>query len=220
MNKNPQLHAGPFSLWLRRMRTALVHETGMDVPCATCNACCRASYFIHIRSKEKETIRHIPKKILFPAPRSAQGDVLLGYNEHGHCPMLIDNRCSVYGHRPITCRTYDCRIFSAAGLSADDNDISMRSREIPQWRFSYPNPLDLRQHSAVKAAGRFLQQHGRELPDELVPANAIQLALLSIKVYDVFMRFDIRRTDSSTRTGHIIRAVVKAHEKFAQRSRA
>jgi uncharacterized protein len=213
MKMNRKMPAGPFSVWLRRMRTALVHETGMDVPCATCNACCRASYFIHIRSREKETLRHIPPKILFPAPRSAQGDVLLGYNEHGRCPMLIDNSCSIYGHRPITCRTYDCRIFSAAGLSADDDETSVRSREIPQWRFSYPQPRDRQQHSAVKAASRFLQQHGKELPVELVPGNAIQLALLSIKVYDVFMRFD-------SRSGNIIRAVVRAHEKFAQRSRS
>jgi len=214
---SPLQSAGPFSLWLRRMRTALIQETGMDVPCATCNACCRAYYFIHIRSKEKDTIRHIPPKILFPAPRSARGDVLLGYNEHGRCPMLIDNSCTIYAHRPITCRTYDCRIFSAAGVSAD-GEPSMPSREIPRWRFSYPHPLDRQQHAAVKAACRFLQQHGKELPVELVPGNAIQLALLSIKVYDVFMRFAGRKSESSSCTSKIIEAIIKAHEKFAQRS--
>jgi Fe-S-cluster containining protein len=37
--------------------------------------------------------------------------------------MLIDNRCSIYPHRPRTCGTYDCRVFPAAGL---DNDEKVR----------------------------------------------------------------------------------------------
>jgi Fe-S-cluster containining protein len=211
--------AGPFSVWMRRMRLAMQNETGMDVPCGTCNACCRAFYFIHIRSTEKETLRHIPKKILFPAPHSAQGDVLLGYTKPGRCPMLIDNNCTIYAHRPITCRTYDCRIFSAAGVSAND-EPSMPSREIPLWRFSYPHPLDRQQHAAVKAAGRFLQHHGKELPAEWAPNNAIQLALLAIKVYDVFMRFDGSKSETPSRIGKIIKAVIQSHDTFDKRSRS
>ena len=53
-----------------------------------------------------------------------KGNMLLGYDENGHCPMLIDDKCSIYEHRPITCRSYDCRIFPAAGIVAGDDDIS------------------------------------------------------------------------------------------------
>ena len=36
----------------------------------------------------------------------------MGYDERGHCPMLVDGDCSIYEHRPRTCRTYDCRVFA------------------------------------------------------------------------------------------------------------
>ena len=36
--------------------------------------------------------------------------------------MLVDGRCSIYEHRPRTCRTYDCRIFTATGLDVGAND--------------------------------------------------------------------------------------------------
>ncbi len=141
----------------------------------------------------------------------------MGYDEKGRCPMLTDNGCSIYAHRPLTCRNYDCRIFSAAGLSPDDEETPARPREMPLWRFSYPGSRDRKQHKAVKTAARFLQQHANKLPAEVIPSNSIQVALLAIKVYHVFMRLDSKSV-SPVRTGHIIRAVVRAHEKFTQRS--
>jgi uncharacterized protein len=219
MNTKHKLSAGPFSMWLRQMRFALLNQTGMDVPCGACNACCRASYFIYIQSTETDAIRHIPKKILFAAPRSAKGDVLMGYDEKGRCPMLINNSCSIYAHRPLTCRNYDCRIFSAAGISPDDEETAVRSREMPLWRFSYPEERDRIQHAAVKAASQFLQQHAHELPAELVPGNAIQSALLAIKVYDVLLRYDPTKPASPSRDARIINAIIKAHETFETRSR-
>ena len=125
MAEQQDLPAGEFSSWLRRTRSALVEESGADVPCGECNACCRSSYFIHIRPEETRTLSRIPKKLLFPAPGLPKGNVLLGYDEHGRCPMLIDDKCSIYEHRPQTCRNYDCRIFSAAGIAAGDDDKAL-----------------------------------------------------------------------------------------------
>ena len=117
MTEQQDLPAGRFSSWLRRTRSAQLEENGVDVPCGECNACCKSSYFIHIRPEETQTLSRIPGELLFAAPGLPEGNVLLGYDENGHCPMLIDEKCSIYEHRPLTCRTYDCRIFPAAGIA-------------------------------------------------------------------------------------------------------
>jgi Fe-S-cluster containining protein len=110
------LAAGAFSAWLAGMRAALDGEADAVVPCAGCTACCTASQFVHIGPDETVTLAHIPPELLFPAPRLPRGHMVLGYDERGHCPMLVDGCCSIYEHRPRACRTYDCRIVPAAGV--------------------------------------------------------------------------------------------------------
>ncbi len=148
-----ELPAGAFSTWLTDMRAALRGERDADVPCGTCTACCTSSQFVHIAPDETDTLAHIPAALVFPAPRLPKGHVLLGFDERGHCPMLIDGRCSIYEHRPRTCRTYDCRVFPAAGLEADQPAIAARAR---QWRFSFPAAADRADCDAVRAAARAL----------------------------------------------------------------
>jgi hypothetical protein len=60
--------------------------------------------------------------------------------------MLTDGRCSIYEQRPLTCRTYDCRAFAAAGIPADGDLITRQTR---RWTFSHPTQDDRDQHSAV-----------------------------------------------------------------------
>ena len=127
------LAAGDFSSWVLEMQAALRGERGSDVPCGGCTACCTSSQFVPIGPDETETLAHIPAELLFPAPRLPRGHVLLGYDERGHCPMLIDGGCSIYEHRPRTCRTYDCRVFPAAGVEVDDREkglLAQRARAL------------------------------------------------------------------------------------------
>jgi Fe-S-cluster containining protein len=145
----PRLDAGDFSSWLAGMRAALRGERAADVPCGECTACCTSSQFVHIAPDETDTLAHIPADLLFPAPRMPRGHVVLGYDERGHCPMLVDNRCSIYDHRPRTCRTYDCRIFPAAGIGPDKPLIA---RQAARWRFTFPADADRADHQAVQAA--------------------------------------------------------------------
>src|SRR5438132_4065940 len=154
MSDGGDLPAGDFSSWLRGMEAALRGEAAADVPCDGCTACCTSSQFVHIGPDESDTLAHIPSELLFPAPRRPDGHLLLGYDEDGHCPMLIDGCCSIYEHRPRTCRTYDCRIFAAVGLDVDAEDprkapIALRAQ---RWRFSFPTDDDRQRHNAVRAA--------------------------------------------------------------------
>mgnify|MGYP001187545763 CR=1 FL=1 len=178
--------AGGFAAWLDDVRAAIDDGRATDVPCDGCVACCTSSQFVHIAPDETETLAHIPAELLFPAPRMPKGHMLLGYDEHGRCPMLVDDRCSIYAHRPRTCRTYDCRVFAAADVEPDDDKPSIAAR-VRQWRFDLTTDDDRRVRDAVRAAARFVDAHRDELPARLAPANRTQLAVLAVRSADVFL---------------------------------
>ena len=85
--------------------------------------------------------------MLFPAPGFPPGHVVMGYDDRGHCPMFKDNKCSIYEHRPRTCRTYDCRVFAATDVVPDAPEIAARVR---RWRFDHQTPEDLQRHEDAK----------------------------------------------------------------------
>jgi len=211
----PEMPAGCFSSWLRRIRYALLTNNGVNVPCGECNACCKSSYFIHIKPEETETLARIPKELLFPAPGLPQGNVLLGYDQKGHCPLLVDDKCSIYEHRSITCRNYDCRIFAAAGINADEADRAGMQQPIQRWIFNYPTQRDRDQHAAVKAAARFMRERAACFPGG-APGTAAQLAIVAIKVYEVFLAIKAQ----SAQTGcvpsdiEIAKMIMEANAKF------
>jgi len=182
----PDTTAGIFSVWLEETHTALKKQRGVKVPCGDCNACCRSSYFIHIKPDETETLARIPAELLFPAPGQSEGTLVLGYDEQGHCPLLIDNKCSIYLDRPETCRSYDCRVFSAAGIEVNEDDKTLISLRTQQWKFIYPTSRDHKQHAAVRAAAKFLREHAAGFGNGS-QANSSQLAIRAIKVYEIFL---------------------------------
>ena len=170
LDDDEPLPAGDFSAWLRGMRRALGGEQASDVPCAGCTACCTSSQFVHIGPDEVDTLAQVPRRLLFAAPYMPPGTVVLGYDENGHCPMLVDGRCSIYEHRPRACRTYDCRVFPAAGVEPDDKPtIARRAR---RWRFAYPTDGDRAEHEAVRAAAA---------AHEGVAAGATERAVFAIR---------------------------------------
>src|SRR5205085_2969307 len=159
MSDDSDLPAGDFAAWLNGMQAALGSDRDAEVPCGTCTACCTASQFVHIGPDETDTLAHIPSELLFPAPRRPSGHVLLGYDERGHCPMLIDGQCSIYEHRPQTCRTYDCRVFTAAGVDLDDAEKILIATRARRWQFDHPTDADRAEHDAVRAAAAFIDRH-------------------------------------------------------------
>lgn len=184
------LAAGDFSSWLAGMLEAIRGGRDSEVPCGGCTACCTSSQFVHIGPDEADTLAHIPAELLSPAPLSPPGHVLLGYDERGHCPMLIENQCSIYEHRPRTCRAYDCRIFPAAGLQIEDGDQAEIARQARRWRFALPTQEDRDRHGAVLAAVAFLREHPDVLPEGISPANMTRLAALAVEVHELFLRRD------------------------------
>ena len=146
------LPAGDFAPWLAAMVAALRDGAAAAVPCGACTACCTSSQFVHIEPDETDTLARIPAELLFPAPGKPRGHVLLGYDERGHCPMLADGRCTIYEHRPRTCRTYDCRVLPAAAFEHDEDVPVEIGDRASRWRFSYATPAARVEHEAVEAA--------------------------------------------------------------------
>lgn len=181
------LPAGDFSTWLRQTRRALRDESGADVACGACIGCCSSSYFIHIKPEETGTLSRINKTALVAAPGKAKGHLLMGYDKNGLCPMLVNSKCTIYAQRPQTCRNYDCRIFTAAGINAGGTDKSTINQRIQHWQFSYPTERDRDEHKAVRAAARFIRENASSFPGGRVPDNPSELAILAVKVYDVFL---------------------------------
>jgi Fe-S-cluster containining protein len=179
------LAAGDFGTWLAATEAVWRGEGDADVPCDGCTACCTSAQFVHIAPDETETLARIPRRLLFPAPGLPDGHVLLPYDEHGHCPMLIDARCSIYAHRPRTCRVYDCRVFAATEVEPDEDKVQIAAR-VRRWQFSHPGDDDERAHAAVRAAAAYLRAH----PELRVTPAAAELAVSAIEAHAVFLDDD------------------------------
>jgi hypothetical protein len=142
--------------------------------------------------------------------------MVLGYDEQGRCPMLIRNKCSIYRIRPVTCRSFDCRILSASGLAEENNVNNPIFQQARRWIFRYPTKNDRHLLSAVQDASKFLMSHPDCIRDTIGPIGAIQYSVLAIKVYDVF----IKNTDEFGKSGtasqdlKITKAVKEACKKF------
>lgn len=201
----------PFFSWLTSVQAALAEEQPADVPCGECNACCRTSHFIHVRPEERRTLARIPRQLLFPAPDLPPGNLVLGYDEKGCCPMLIHGRCTIYEDRPLACRTYDCRIYLAAGVVADRAAIAAQVR---RWQFSHPSQDDRDRHSAVRAAARFIREHPESLPSEAARREPVRVAVLAIAVHEAFLRGATDAAGAGRSDRDRARAVVAANEKL------
>jgi Fe-S-cluster containining protein len=167
------------------MQAAIRGGTGSEVPCGNCTACCTSFHFVHVGPDEIDTLTRIPAALLTPAPRLPVGHMVLGYDEHGHCPMLVDNQCSIYEHRPRACRTYDCRLFAATGVEFG-NQQELIARRARRWRFRFPSETDRTEAAAVRAAVTFLERNPDLLPGS-TPATPGQLAATAVTIAGAFV---------------------------------
>lgn len=169
--------AGEFGAWLGELADALRGARDTDVACGECTACCRSGQFIHIDADEHDALAHIPAELVFPAPGQPKGTVLLGYDQHGRCPMLSDRGCTIYEHRPRTCRTYDCRVFAATDVYPDEPekaDIAARAR---RWQFTYASRDASGRHEQVIAGAAALRVAEPDLPATPLAVRVLRQAL-------------------------------------------
>ena len=141
---------------------------------------------VYIRPEETRTLRRIPRSLLFRAPGLPKGHLLMGYDDKGHCPMLIGGRCSIYEDRPQTCRDYDCRVFAATGISTGLPAWDEIAQRAGSWTFSYKNEESEAEHAVLKEAAAFLQRARNLFPPRTLPAQPGPLAAFAVKIYRAF----------------------------------
>jgi uncharacterized protein len=209
------LPAGDFSSWLSSIRIAL--ETGgeIEVACGDCIGCCTSSYFIEVGPDEVSVREAVDNRLLFPAPGRPSYSIL-GYDKKGRCPMIRDGTCSIYSQRPKICRTYDCRIFSAAGILAGNNGKKTINERVRRWQFSYADKRGLLEHEAVKTAASYIRNYSSFFPGGRAPVNASDVASAAIKVYGIFIDEVNASLINISHSSHIelASAVVSAYRDF------
>jgi Fe-S-cluster containining protein len=202
----------PFGDWLAATLATLLDDVPANVPCGTCNACCRTFHQLHIRPGEKRARRRLPREYLSVARGLPPGYLLLGYTEEGACPLLVGGRCSIYEDRPLVCRTYDCRLYAACGIAPDRAEIAAQVR---RWTFSYPTARDRELREAVHAAVRFIRETSACLPGEAALRQPIRLATLAVVTHELFRPAAVRGVRRRRITdGDRMHAVADANEEL------
>lgn len=205
------LPAGNFSEWLKEMRATLAGRGGMDVACGDCRGCCTSSYYVKVRAHETAALARIGEENLEPGPPTDPDSRLMGFHANGHCLMLVAGNCAIYADRPETCRSYDCRVYTAAGMAAGD-DKPVINQRIARWQFTYPDETARAEQRAVIAAANYLRQHPVRFPSGRVPSRPSEIAVLAVKAYPVFL--DPPPDDAGIRAG-----IVTAVQQFSRTDR-
>jgi Fe-S-cluster containining protein len=178
-----------FASWLNDFTGTLKGKNNGYVPCGDCVGCCTSAYFIHLKPTDKNSIKHIPRELMFPAPGLPKGNYLLGYDENGYCPMFKKGRCSIYKYRPETCRQYDCRVYPATGIFPDDKKSQIYEKA-KGWKFDISSSNDIKAFEAVQRASKFITKYRELFPKKFFPRNAPQLAVLAIRIHLELMKID------------------------------
>lgn len=205
-----RLAAGSFGTWLAQTRAALRGEGGVDVACGDCVGCCVSSYPIPLRATDSRAIAEVPLEFF---ARTPSGQAVMLARSDGTCPMFNGGQCSIYADRPQTCRDYDCRVFSAAGIEAGGIDREVINRRVREWEFSYASDDDRVAHAAVRAAATFIANKANAF-SERVPTTPTGIAVLAIKSYTVFMS-DIQKNSDSD----IAAAIIEMAREFDEQSK-
>ncbi len=200
-----------FTHWLIKIRKALRDNNGIDVPCAECRACCTSGYYITIHPHEKKTLASVPREFLSDAPGAPPGSRRLEFNHKGQCPLLQQSMCIIYKTRPWTCRIYDCRLLTAAGLTESDDKTEI-NKQVKRWKFAFSDAIDYENFEAVKRAARFIVDHRNDFPWGYVSSRPVQQAVVAVKVFEIFKADSLETSEKSRES--FIAAVVKALKEF------
>jgi hypothetical protein len=104
---------------------------------------------------------------------------------------------------------YDCRVYAAAGIEAGDNRPVINKR-VREWQFTYASADDHAAHAAVKAAASVITTHAKLFPAEFAPTTPSAIAVLAIKVYELFTDERWHTQDEMT----VVAKVVGASQAF------
>lgn len=164
---------------------------------------------MHVGANEQDALAAIPRNLQIRAPGLPQGNIVIGFNADGHCPMLVAKECSIYEHRPQTCRIFDCRVLAAARLLEEGRWSEHINLRVRVWKFTYASEESVQRHDAVARAAGFLKSNASLFPGGRVPTRSLDIAVLAVKVHEVFAPSNL-----STPPAELAAAVVQSSRRF------
>jgi hypothetical protein len=136
-------------------------------------------------------------------------EIVIGFDADGYCPMLVARNCSIYEHRPKTCRTFDCRVLAAAGLLEEGRWSDRINQRVRAWKFTYATAESMQRHDAVMRAASFIRSSASLFPGGRVPTRPLDIAVLAVKVHEVFAPSNLSRPPAE-----LAAAVVESSRRF------
>lgn len=102
----------------------------VDVPCGDCTLCCRCYDEIALLDGDNPA-NYLTKP-------GSQGRTVLQQHDDGSCIYLVNEKCTIYGKQPLTCKRFDCRMFLTLPESyfTDAAPIVKRVRENAASKFT------------------------------------------------------------------------------------
>jgi hypothetical protein len=146
-------YAGRVDTYRRKLGETLPE---VHVPCNGCTACCcHPLVDIHPILDPPERLQHLDLE------RREDGTLALKRKPDGACVHLGPAGCTVYQHRPLGCRAYDCRVLSLLDIVMSYDGVHFP----PAWTFEAPTDAEKAYIGALRM-GFFehLRQHPGEDP--------------------------------------------------------
>jgi hypothetical protein len=129
--------AGDSVAWRRRFARTLQRikdgeRVAMQVPCGSCRSCCYIKT-VEVRPQDGDDLAYLDTE-----PNLETGELKLCKRADGACIHLGPDGCSVYEHRPVVCRAFDCRMYGLVGIVAHWQDANSNRQFAPAWVFDPP----------------------------------------------------------------------------------
>lgn len=119
--------------------------------CLACGLCCDGTLhtFTKVLPGEVEAMQRLGLKVYSAANGPAFDQP---------CPCLQAGSCTIYAHRPLSCRSYECKLFKkyAAGMVTLEEALGRVQKAKELIVAARLQPEDTRQAAALRA---YLQRH-------------------------------------------------------------
>lgn len=79
-----------------------------EVPCNTCTECCRSSQGLFLHPEHGDEVDKYRHQTMTDQT-TGKPVFLLATEANGQCVYLGAHGCTIYGRRPLLCRSFDCR---------------------------------------------------------------------------------------------------------------
>jgi Fe-S-cluster containining protein len=141
------------------------------VPCNGCVECC-----YHTRVEVDPDLERPEDLAWLATEPDPEGGLRLRKRPDGACIHLGSRGCTIYEHRPLACRRYDCRVFALFGVS----DAYSGDHHAPAWAFQPCTPrgaalLQAYQMAGMWAMAKFKRENREWTSHELLDAAAEKL---------------------------------------------